>query len=169
MGKIQRGGLFFQYERILNLCYWCGRFTHDDKECPTWLQSKGSLALEEQRFGAWLRVPQFNPSCCSYVEVKGFYALDHPWCAMVDEKGPDKGTGHSLISLVGNFDETVTKKDGTENATHDFHNQLPADFSGAIKGIEAMNQVSLFSNSKCTIGSIKVRNKEVFSMENMGN
>lgn len=130
---------FFQYERIPNLCYWCDRFTHDDKECPTWLQSKGSLALEEQQFKAWLRAPQFNPSRHSYIEVKGFDALDHPRHAMVDEKGPDKGVWRSLISLVGNFDETLTKKDGTENAAHNYHNQLQADFSRAIKGIEAVN------------------------------
>lgn len=47
-GQNLDGWISFQYERLPNLCYWCGRFTHDDKECPTWLQSKGSLALEEQ-------------------------------------------------------------------------------------------------------------------------
>ena len=46
-GQNSEGWISFQYERLPNLCYWCGRFTHDDKECPTWLQSKGSLALEE--------------------------------------------------------------------------------------------------------------------------
>ena len=86
----------------------------------------------------------------------------------MDEKGPNEGVEHSLISPVGNSDETVTKMDGTENATHDFHNQLQADFSGAIKGIEAVDQVSLISNSKCTTSSIEVSNKEVFSKENMG-
>ncbi|XP_030949017.1 uncharacterized protein LOC115972935 [Quercus lobata] len=45
--------------------------------------------------------------------------------------------------------------DGTENAAHDFHNQLQADFSGAIKGIKAVDQVSLISNSKCTTSSIE--------------
>ena len=23
----------FKYERLPNLCYWCGRLTHDDKDC----------------------------------------------------------------------------------------------------------------------------------------
>lgn len=35
------------YERLLNICYWCGRFTHNLKECATWLRSKGLLAVEE--------------------------------------------------------------------------------------------------------------------------
>ena len=46
-GQNSKGWISFQYERLPNLCYWCGMFTHDDKECPTWLQSKRSLALEE--------------------------------------------------------------------------------------------------------------------------
>lgn len=27
------GWVFFKYERLPNICYWCGRVTHDDKDC----------------------------------------------------------------------------------------------------------------------------------------
>uniref|UniRef100_A0A7N2N7G9 DUF4283 domain-containing protein n=1 Tax=Quercus lobata TaxID=97700 RepID=A0A7N2N7G9_QUELO len=87
------------------------------------------------------------------------HVKDQPRRALVDEKGPNEGVGHSLISPVGNSDETVTKMDGTENAAHDFHNQLQADFSGAIKGIKAVDQVSLISNSKCTTSSIEGKDR----------
>ncbi|KAK9993776.1 hypothetical protein SO802_023479 [Lithocarpus litseifolius] len=30
----------FMYERLPNICYCCGMFTYDDKECATWLRSK---------------------------------------------------------------------------------------------------------------------------------
>ncbi|XP_075665888.1 uncharacterized protein At4g02000-like [Castanea sativa] len=35
--------LSFKYERLPNLCYWCGRLNHSDKDCPLWIQSKGSV------------------------------------------------------------------------------------------------------------------------------
>lgn len=38
----------FQYERLPNICYWCGMASHDDKECSLWLSSKGSLKVEDQ-------------------------------------------------------------------------------------------------------------------------
>ena len=37
----------FKYERLPNLCYWCGRLDHDDKNCELWIQSKGTLKAEE--------------------------------------------------------------------------------------------------------------------------
>ena len=24
----------FKYERLPNICYWCGELTHSDRECP---------------------------------------------------------------------------------------------------------------------------------------
>lgn len=47
LGQNSDGWVSFTYERLLNICYWCGRFTHDDKECSVWLQSKGSMAVED--------------------------------------------------------------------------------------------------------------------------
>ena len=49
------GWVSFQYERLPNLCYWCGHLTHDDKECVLWLRSKGTLSVEDQQFGSWIR------------------------------------------------------------------------------------------------------------------
>ena len=76
-GKNSEGWISFSYERLPNICYWCGRFTHDDKECSIWLQSKGSIAVEDQQFGAWLRAPQFNLTRRSYMEVKGFEKVEN--------------------------------------------------------------------------------------------
>ena len=44
------GWVAFQYERLPNLCYWCGMLTHDDKDCKVWLKSKGSLSVDKQQF-----------------------------------------------------------------------------------------------------------------------
>ena len=31
------GWVSFMYERLPNICYWCGHLTHDDKDCGIWL------------------------------------------------------------------------------------------------------------------------------------
>ena len=41
----------FKYEQLPNLCYWCDRFTHHDKECLLWLKRKGPMKEGDQRFG----------------------------------------------------------------------------------------------------------------------
>lgn len=66
------GWVSFKYEWPPNICYWCGRVIHDDKDCSLWLTSKGSLKMEDQQFGHWIRAVQFNSSWKSVVEVKGF-------------------------------------------------------------------------------------------------
>ena len=38
----------FRYEHLSNLCFWCGRLNHADKNCELWLQSKGTLKVDQQ-------------------------------------------------------------------------------------------------------------------------
>ncbi len=45
----------FKNERLPNFCYWCGHLSHTEYDCPTWLESQGTLRKEDQQFGAWLR------------------------------------------------------------------------------------------------------------------
>ena len=47
-------------------------FSYDDKDCSLWLQSKGSLKVDDQQFGQWLHATQFNPLRKTVVDVKGF-------------------------------------------------------------------------------------------------
>ena len=62
----------FQYERLPNLCFWCGMLLHDEKECDVWLKSKGTLDEEHKQFGHWIRAPPFGPIRRQVLEVKGF-------------------------------------------------------------------------------------------------
>lgn len=34
-GKV--GQIRFKFERLPNLCYWCGLLTHSDKDCDLWV------------------------------------------------------------------------------------------------------------------------------------
>ena len=33
----------FKYERLPNVCYWCGQLNHFDGDCEQWLESSGTL------------------------------------------------------------------------------------------------------------------------------
>nr|XP_023870320.1 uncharacterized protein LOC111982935 [Quercus suber] len=66
------GWAVFMYERLPNICYWCGLLSHDNKDCDLWLSSRGSLRIEDQQFGPWIRAPQFNHVKKTVVEVQGY-------------------------------------------------------------------------------------------------
>ena len=63
----------FKYEQLPNLCYWCDRLTHDDKDCKIWIKSEGTLKLEERQFGAGLRASTYVLTTKSGITVPGFY------------------------------------------------------------------------------------------------
>ena len=48
------GWVSFKYERLPNICYWCGYITHSDKDCDLWIDSEGTLPVEARQYGAWL-------------------------------------------------------------------------------------------------------------------
>ena len=62
----------FKYERLLNLCYWCGLMSHDDKDCLVGIQSSITRSQEVQQYGAWLRAAQFNPAKKTSIRVPGY-------------------------------------------------------------------------------------------------
>ena len=44
-----------RYERLPNLCYWCCRLTHDDKDCQMWIEIEGTLLPNQRQFGPSIR------------------------------------------------------------------------------------------------------------------
>ena len=57
----KEGWVRFKYERLPNICYWCGKLTHSDKECPLWEKNRGTLKVGNQQFGSWLYASTPNP------------------------------------------------------------------------------------------------------------
>ncbi|XP_023918539.1 uncharacterized protein LOC112030085 [Quercus suber] len=64
----------FRYERLPNLCYWCGSLLHDDRDCERRIESEGSLKADQREFGPELRAQPFVVSKKSVVSVPGYYA-----------------------------------------------------------------------------------------------
>ena len=67
----------FQYERLPNMCYWCGRLNHDDKECELWIQSRGSLTTDQKQFGSYLRATPFQTGGKNVFVVLGYFDREH--------------------------------------------------------------------------------------------
>ncbi|CAA0807084.1 Unknown protein [Striga hermonthica] len=49
----------FKYERLVNLCYYCGCIGHLDKNCETRLMDIENRCLQEGQFGDWLKAANF--------------------------------------------------------------------------------------------------------------
>lgn len=77
--SLEEGGrvwVSFKYERLPNICYWCGRLYHDDKDCPLWIKSKGSFRRQDKQFGSFMRATQIAISKKKkkkVVHVSGFF------------------------------------------------------------------------------------------------
>ena len=72
-GQSTEKWVFFKYERLPNLCYWCDCLNHDDRDCEVWLDSEGSLKVEEQKFGPWFRAPPVSRVQKNVISVLGFF------------------------------------------------------------------------------------------------
>ena len=61
----------FKYERLPNICYWCGCLNHVDSDCDLWIESEGKLTKETQAYGAWIRATSFGKGKSSVLKVPG--------------------------------------------------------------------------------------------------
>ena len=87
--------VLFKYERLTNLCYWCGCPTHVDRDCEFWIESEGSLKPEDQQFGLWLRALPFQASRKKVVMMPSFFAKK---CQSLPRQPPS--TPHSQPQLT---------------------------------------------------------------------
>ena len=64
----------FRYERLPNLCYWCGSLLHDDRDYERWIESEGSLKADQREFRPELRAQPFVASKKSVISMPRYYA-----------------------------------------------------------------------------------------------
>ena len=63
----------FRYERLPNLCYWCGCLDHADKDCEEWIHSNGTLKIKDRRYDSSIRAFPFYSSNKNIVCVPGYF------------------------------------------------------------------------------------------------
>lgn len=51
----REGWVSFCYERLPIFCHWCGISNHNSKDCNLWIQSKGELRIEDQKYRPWMK------------------------------------------------------------------------------------------------------------------
>ena len=110
----------FKYERLPNLCYWCGRLTHDDRDCERWIDSEGTLTPEQREFGPHLRAPSFVVARKSSIVVPGFYAAKKRGSLGVSKGGE---SGRNPVSGGGRTPELSKEvTDSNEESINVEHN-----------------------------------------------
>ena len=104
MANGKEGWVSFKYERLPNICYWCGMLTHSDRDCLLWEKSRGSLRGKDQQFGAWLRASTPNLSRRSVIRVAG---IEDDECRDDDDDDQHR---------VAEGQKPVSEMDGDEDA-----------------------------------------------------
>ena len=88
----------FKYEHLPNICYWCCRLEHDDRDCDLWLESKGCLTADQKQYGPTLRASPFVSSRKAVVSVPGFFKSKQ----CLSSKPTDRDTGVEAKPVVMN-------------------------------------------------------------------
>ena len=73
LGRGKELWVSFKYERLPNICYWCGYLNHDDRDFEAWIESEGSLKEEDNQFGPWLQAAPVSRAQKTVVTIPGFY------------------------------------------------------------------------------------------------
>lgn len=58
---------------MLNECYWCRRLEHDNRDCELWIESNGTLIIDQQQFGLNLRAPPYKTAGRDVIYILGFF------------------------------------------------------------------------------------------------
>ena len=63
----------FKYERLPNICFWCGHLNHSDKNCELWIDSKGTLTPKQQQFDSSLKAAPYTSVGKDVIYVLGYH------------------------------------------------------------------------------------------------
>ena len=97
----------FKYEKLPNFCYWCGMVSHGDRECDVWLSSKGSLSLDQQGYGNWMRASPFNPKKTLVTTVTGVGDGFGPKASRIQSQSDEAPATDHVGNVNANSEEVI--------------------------------------------------------------
>ena len=134
----------FKYERLPNVCYWCGCLTHQDKYYEKWIDSEGSLSKEDQHFGPCLRAAPVTVSKKGSFSVPGFYA---------HKKAEQKGQNRAEAQYQTQKPPTATKWVAPQNTPP--KTQLQTVNLAADNSVEVTAPISVSSEPPLLVPPMK--------------
>lgn len=118
LGRDKKVWINFKHERLPNICYWCGCFDDDHKDCEIWLNGEGTLSQEQRQFGPILRATPFLSSRKTVMSVPGFYkSKQNPSMASASKAGSEteKGKNDEQTAESGLKPPPGSQKVGAQN------------------------------------------------------
>nr|POF25055.1 hypothetical protein CFP56_65755 [Quercus suber] len=142
------GWVRFKYEKLPNICFWCGKLTHSDKECPLWEKSRGTLKAEDQQFGSWLHASTPNPIRRSVIRVVGFeedelseggevHGEDNRDGVAPGQKGREEGDDGNLVG------DAIAVMESSKFLDH--NNDVPLNMGLTHNSLEFLNSENEFN------------------------
>ena len=155
----------FRYERLPNLCYWCGKLTHMERECPIRLKGKGVLTEKDHQYGSWLRASTLNLARKTVVKVTG---LEDEEPIADDQNHATESADEEGLLERENRRHSVTGSDAHEQGDSEGTRSGFLEGSG-IRGevVHASSTSDLFPNNPKLITQILV-DSDLPTMEGIG-
>ena len=137
---------------ILNLCYWRGKLSHDDKSCEIGTQSKGNLQVSEQQAGPSLQASPHRSTRKGVIMVPGMVKRTSSQPTWSEKDAVNNSESSVAASTEGGSNEMVQENVVT----------VQVDVTSIMKcGIDSLlmltlhSKLAVVSNSTTTIGSPK--------------
>ena len=128
----------FKYERLPNIYYWCGRLTFNDRDCDLWIESEGTLRVDQREFGPNLRAPPFIASKRNVITVLGYYAARKNASSKTTMVGPSSGQSHRQRSPT----EPKHPQAETESNVNTINSPLRCNVNFGINSSEVTDTIS---------------------------
>ena len=140
---------------ILNLCYWRGKLSHDDKSCELGTHSKGNLRVSEQQVGPSLQASPHRSASKGAIVVPGMFERTLSQPIWSEEDAADNSESSIATSTEEGENEMVQENVVTVQV--DVTSIMKTEFCGidSLLMLTLHSKLAVVSNSTTTIGSPK--------------